>query len=336
MAEIERCSLLGPELHLFLIGADQQAVAFLAEVIFAVAVGDRGKAASQRRHLVDRLGDEILVLGRLQRQAEPGHRRHFAAPQAGSIHHPFRVDIALFGAYDPAAIGLRLGSGDRAETLDLGAKQARAGGIGVGDARRVDIAAIGLEHDAAHIVELRQRMKFLRLLAADLVEPEAVEFGLRLLKPQLMLALLGLRQIERSRLEHTAALAGFGLELLVQVHRVMLDAGDVVVVVQPVDIRSRVPGRTACQLVALQQDDVAPAELCKVIEYRAADKPAPDNHCLRMRSHDFNPLIRLPGVLRTPVIRQCDLIYRPFGPGATIAEADASGKSPADRHGLRP
>ena len=276
------------------------------------------------------------MLGRLQRQAEPGHRRHFTAPQAGSIHHPLRVDIALFGAYDPAAIGPRLGTGDRAETLNLGAEQTRAGSIGVGYTGRVDIAAIGLEHDAAHIVELRQRMKFLRLFAADLIKPEAVEFGLCLLKTQLMLALLGLRQIERSRLEHTATLTGFGLELLVQVHRVMLDAGDVVVVVQPVDIRSCMPGRTACQLVALQQDDVAPAELRQVIENRAADKPAPDNHCLRMRSHEFNPLIRLPGVLRTPVIRQCDLIYRPFGPGATIAEADASGKSPADRHGLRP
>mgnify|MGYP007000381191 CR=1 len=79
----------------------------------------------------------------------------------------------------------------------------------------------------------------------------------------------------------------------------------------------------------------APAELCQVIENRAADKSAPDNYCLRMRSHDFLTLVRLPGVSRNPFIRQCDLIYRPFGPGATIAEADASAKPPADRHGLR-
>ena len=73
----------------------------------------------------------------------------------------------------------------------------------------------------------------------------------------------------------------------------MLDTGDVVVVVQTVDVGSSMPCRPACQLVTLQQDHVSPAKLRQMVENRAANKPATDYNCLRMCPHDLTaPEIR--------------------------------------------
>ena len=106
VGEVERRALLGPELHVALIGADQQALALLAQVIFAVAVADRGQAAVERVDLGDGLGDEILVFRGLQRQVDPGQRRHLAPPEPGRVHHPSGADVALRGTHDPTAVRL--------------------------------------------------------------------------------------------------------------------------------------------------------------------------------------------------------------------------------------
>jgi hypothetical protein len=107
------------------------------------------------------------------------------------------VAISPFsGAHDPGAVRLLLGARDRGEAMDLRPPLPRTHGIGIGHARRVHIAAIGLEHDAADAVEIHQRMQPLRLVAADLVEIHPVAPRLGLLQAQLMLPVLGLREVE--------------------------------------------------------------------------------------------------------------------------------------------
>jgi hypothetical protein len=185
------------------------------------------------------------------------------AQRPGGVHHPGREDIALFGAHDPGAVRLRLRPDHRGEAVDLRPPLARAHRIGIGHARGVHIAAIGLEHDAADAVEIDQRVQTLGLVAADLVEIHAVTPRLGLLQAQLVLPVLGLREIEEPGLEHAAGLAGLGLQLLVERHRVVLQPRDVGAVMQPVDIRRRVPGGARGQLVALQQDHLRPAGLAR-------------------------------------------------------------------------
>ena len=85
VAEVQRRAVLGPELHIAFVGADQQTQPLLAQIVLAVAVGDRGQAAAQARDLGDRLGDEILVLGGDQRQVEAGHRRHLAPHRPAAL-----------------------------------------------------------------------------------------------------------------------------------------------------------------------------------------------------------------------------------------------------------
>ena len=200
------------------------------------------------------------------------------------------MNVTLFSAHDPAAVGLLFGTGHRAEAFDLRTALARTCGIGHGHTGRVDIASVRFKHDAAHIIKLGQRMKFQRAFVTDLVKAKPVKPGLCLLQAQLMLALFALRQIEGSRLENTAALSGFFFQLLVKSHRIMLYAGCVVVVMQAVDIGCRMPGGPAGQLITFQKDDVRPAKLGKMIENRTAGQPAADDHRLRMRLHTRSPL----------------------------------------------
>ena len=56
-----------------------------------------------------------------------------------------------------------------------------------------------------------------------------------------MLSIFGLGQIEAARLKHTTTLPRFSLQFIIEVHRIMLNAADVGAVVQPMDIRRRMP-----------------------------------------------------------------------------------------------
>ena len=67
----------------------------------------------------------------------------------------------------------------------------------------------------------------------------------------------------------------------------MLNAGDIVVVVQAVNICRRMPGRPACQLVTFQQDTVCPAKFGKVIEDGTSGKSATNDNDLSIGLHRF-------------------------------------------------
>ena len=70
---------------------------------------------------------------------------------------------------------------------------------------------------------------------------------------------------------------GLGLDLLVQVDRVLLQASHVGVAVQRVHPAGRVPRGAGRQLLALEQDDVGPTRLGEVVEHAGADDAASDD-----------------------------------------------------------
>ena len=152
------------------------------------------------------------------------------------------MDITLWRANNPAAIGLWLCARHRRKPVDLSAALTGASRISMGDTRGIHIAARLFEHDAADTVKIHQRMQAFGSIAGDLMEMQPVIFCLCCLQAQLMLTRLGLRQIERAGLEHAAALPGLCLQRLVEIHRVVLDTGDVGVVMQAVYVGCGMPG----------------------------------------------------------------------------------------------
>ena len=122
----------------------------------------------------------------------------------------------------------------------------------MGYARRINVAAIGLKHDAADAVKVHKGMQTLCLVATNFVEIHAVAACLGGLYAQLMLAGFGLCQIQRAGLEYPATLPRLGLQFLVQTHRIMLQTADVGDVVQTVDVGGGMPSRPCSQFGPLQ------------------------------------------------------------------------------------
>ena len=201
-----------------------------------------------------------------QWQLQPRQRGHFTAPQPGGINHPVGVNVAFGRFHYPCAIRLLHRGRDRREPVDFCPSLPRAHSIGVGHTRRVHITAIRLEHDTTDAVEIDQRMQPFGLIPRHFVEIHAVKLRLGFLQTQLVFAVLGLSKVERAGFEYTAGLASFGLQFFVERHRVMLQAGDIGAVMQPVDIGRRMPSAARCQFITFQQDHIGPAQFREVIE----------------------------------------------------------------------
>ena len=107
-----------------------------------------------------------------------------------------------------------------------------------------------------------------------------------------MFALFGLGKVERARLEHAAALPRFGFQLVIECHRIVLEARDVRAVVQTVNVGGSMPRRPAGQFGAFEQDNILPAVFCKVVEDRASDDAASDDDGLGMGAHGDSCLSR--------------------------------------------
>ena len=133
MGEIKRRAFFGPKPQILFIGANQKPLPLLAQIIFAITIRNRRQALAHRGHLWNGFGHEILMLCWLKRQGNTGHRGHLSPPETGGIHHPLRVNIALRGAHNPAAIGLGLCPHHRGETMNFRTPRPRAGRIGMGD-----------------------------------------------------------------------------------------------------------------------------------------------------------------------------------------------------------
>ena len=67
MGKIKRRAFFSPKPQIFLIGANQEPLALLAQIIFPVTIGDRWQAPAHRGHLWNGFSHEILVLSRLKR-----------------------------------------------------------------------------------------------------------------------------------------------------------------------------------------------------------------------------------------------------------------------------
>ena len=269
---------------------DQQAAALLAVVGVAVRVLDDRQVAV---HAVDGLGEQVVVLGGLQRDVDADAAPELARPQARRDHDGLALDVAGVGddRGDPAVVGAQ--PGDR-HALDDG-DAARGGALGQRgrDADRVGATFVGDVRRREDVVDRGDRRQLGHLGRGDLdvVDAEAALEGA--LAAQRLEPLRRGREVQVADRAEPGGVAGLGLEAGVEVagvarhpQRGLVDhagAGDQ---------SGRVPRGPGGELVALDEDDVGDPERAEVVGDAAADHaPTDDDDAgpCRKVSHEPGP-----------------------------------------------
>ena len=255
---------------------DHQPGALLADVERRLGVAQHGQLAGQRLHLGHRVGHDVVVLQRHDGQARAGEAGDLRRPLARRDHHVARAHGALRRLDGPrvALAGQRL---HRRVADDADAAAARAGGEGVGQGGRVDVAVGRQPGGRQHVLHVQQREQLERAGGVDDLHRHPRRRGhagvvLELVEPVAVQAEAhGAGRVE------VHGQAGVGLELG-----------------EPLDARAQrahqapgaaplraqaggVPGRAAGQLVLLEQDDVGLAEPRQVVGERGAGRAAADD-----------------------------------------------------------
>jgi hypothetical protein len=233
-------------------------------------------------HAGDRLGDQIVVLGRLQRYVDAGHAADGSRPHARAVDHDLGMNLSRVGFdADHAAMiaqypghGRILENSCAPEARAPGERLRHIGGIHARVVRKVErrlqIAHVG---ERPHLVDLRGRY-FVRLDPEAMRHMHAPAHFLRFVR--------GHRQLDRSAIDDPRRLARLGFEPAIQILRILRQFRLSFRISQRGEESGRVPGGAGGELSAFQEHDIPPAELGQMIGDRAADHAAADDHHARL------------------------------------------------------
>ena len=238
LAEVPGRRLRRPGHARALVGAEQHALALLAHVDLGLEVDDVLELGLSLQ-LRQVLGDEVLVLHGEDRKLEPDEAADFARPQSARVHDVLGVDRAVLGDDVPGAVRPLLRVDDAVLAHDLGAADLGGFRVGVRDAVRIHVPFDRVVDRAEEMLLLEQRMELLGLRRRDQLEVHAEVAAARHGHPQPVDALRRPGQEQAAAHVNAAGDAGDRLDLLVQVDRVLLQAGDVRVAVQRCACRPR-------------------------------------------------------------------------------------------------
>ncbi len=273
-----------------LVGPEDEAAVLLAHVPGRIRLAQHahlGQAeALALEHRRMRLGHDVLVLDRDDRDVEPDHGAGAAREIAGRRDDVLAQDVATVGLDEPLA-GRRALDGRHARlAVDLGAAAARAFREGLRQIRRLDVAVARMPDGADHAIRLAERPELLDLCGRQHLDVDANGLGDALVGHELVEAVAGAGEADVRDLLEADRLAGLRFEGLVERDRVFVDLADRVAHVEERQKARRMPGRAGGELLALDEHDVAPALLGEMIERADADDPAADDDHPSLRSHD--------------------------------------------------
>ena len=254
---------------------DHQAVALGSDVGEVARVLQDGPVRVDLRH---RPGDQVVVLGGLQRDAHPRALAELTGPHARGVDHVLALDVAGGRAHadDRAVAGQHV---DRGSSLEQSRPaHARALGQGHRDVDGVHSPVGGRVERREDVVGAGGREQLADLPGADLVHVDAAVPVEGRDPPVLLEAAFVGRDLDQPDRPEARRLPGLGLEPGVQVLGVHAQLGR--------GLRGRaerdhqpggVPGRPGREAVALEQHRVGPAQLGQVVGDRRADDPAADH-----------------------------------------------------------
>jgi hypothetical protein len=229
------------------------------------------------------------MLHREHRQLDADHVPDLACPQPRAVDDVPGMDRSLVGHDIPAAI-LALREREHArKALGGGPELARRLHVGVRGTGGIAVAAVRPPQCADEIIGIDERIELPRLIERDhpRLHPEVA--GARADELQAV-------ELARSGGQHQAAvrvqpagLARDGLDLAIQVDRVLLQPRDVGLAVEGVHAAGRVPGRARGELALLEEQHVGPADLREVVEQARPHDAPTDHHGLRRTLHEVSP-----------------------------------------------
>ena len=227
VAEIHRRAVHRPRRTDRFVGAEQQALAFLAEVDVALVIDTGRQLLVARGDLGNGLGDQVMVLHRLHRQVQAGQMADFARPQAAGVDDVLGVDRALVGDHVPAAVGALVGFDHAGVGVVAAAELLRRLGVGIGHAGRIDVAVERVPQRGDVALRIDQRVQLGNFLERDefLVQPHVARlraFALEIVVPGLVGG-----QVKAAGGVMPDRLARQLLELVVELDRVALQPRDV-------------------------------------------------------------------------------------------------------------
>ncbi len=221
--------------------------------------------------------------------SRPDHGAGLARKVAGSRNHMFAGDVALVGLHKPFAIGLLLDAGDRGVAIDFGTTRTRPLGHGLGQVGWLDIAIIGMLNGADDAIGFAQRPDILELCRCEHVDLHADRLGDTGVIHELVPAVGRAGEPDVGDLAEAGMLAGFGLELAIELHRILVNLANRIGHVEQRQEARGMPGGTGGQFLALDQDDIAPALLGEVVKRADAHHATADHHHARLMFSWKNP-----------------------------------------------
>ena len=289
---LELVPVLGEELELEALGdrvdvpglrdrleaAHHEAAHFLLEVDVAVRVAHDRMVGSDAG---DRLGDDVEVLGRVERDVDAREPAERARPLAGAIDDDLALDrgrLAVDDDVEAAHASLaRADAGDARALDDARAAHARAASERLREVGRVGLAVARNPDRACQVVGPQDRRDPPGLGGRDELELDAEALRARHLATEELEPLGRLRDVERAARLPAGREAGLLLERRVELDAVAAHARHVARRPVLADEPGGVPGRAARELALLEQHDVAPSELRQVVGGRAAGDAAADD-----------------------------------------------------------
>ena len=279
----------------FLVSAEQSPPALLAHIDFAGIIGCIDDFFGQARQFRNRFGDDIHMLHGQHRQVHPRHRPDFAGPQPAAIDDMLGVDRSFVGSYIPRPVRALRQPLNTGEAVDFSAELAGRHGIGLRDAGRIAMAAIGPPQRPGEIAGVDQAIALLGLFQRDHPRRHAEIAGAAAQQLQrIHLALAG-RQHQPAIRVQPARLARQVLKLAVKIDGVFLQPRDIGIAVERVHAARRMPGGPRRQFGFFEQHHIAPADFGQMIEHARPDHAAADDHCPGCRAHSVVPLRVGPG-----------------------------------------
>jgi hypothetical protein len=278
-AEGLRDSIHAPRLRNGLEAPDQQ----LARVLLVVrALVVHAQHRQVRRDLRDRLGDDVEVLGGMQRDRHARRAAERVRPHAGADDDRIGGHVARLRVDADRTTLLDADAGDLRVLEDLRAAHARAAREGLRRVDRVRLTVFPDEDAADEVADLEQRPALADLAGREMIDLEAEGLAHRGAAVQLLETRRRLRDADRAVLLEARRLPRLRFQRAVQLGRVLGELREVARGAQLPDQAGRVPRRAAGQLLPFEQHDVGDADLRQVISDGAAGHAAADDDHVRM------------------------------------------------------